>query len=756
MDANRIGQGPSPMKFLNRNTPDLAMVEVAQLLESQYGLAGDLLLLDSERDQNLRVDVGDDIYLFKICNADEDEAVVDLQVQALKHIERVDPTVPVPRSVPNLAGEDKSRIESADGTRYMVRLMSYLDGVVADQGEYDTPAFRYNTGVTLARLDRALRGFFHPAANQDHPWDLMRVPRLLDQVDHISDDSARRALVAILERFRDQTIPACLGLRHQVIHQDAHTENLVLDPKHPTEVAGIIDFGDMIYGPLIAEVAVAAYLSGRPDGAPETLVEIVLGYDSIAPFEPAEIDVLFDLVLARMAMSTTIVAARAGLFPEEPHYGSDPDFLWGRVRTAIEMAPEVTDEIRRVLGMPRQQSSHLAKKRLSVLGQNSPHFYKTPLPVVAASGMYIEGDKGQRFLDFYNNVPTVGHNHPQVVNAVNRQLGTLNTNTRYLYSPVVEYAERLTATLGHDLDVCLFVNSGSEANDVASQILKHRSETNKLLVMEGAYHGMTEAALAITDDGFTDSRVVALAAPDWYRGQAIPSEIGETGGLAGFFVDPALTSNGIPTIPKGFFATIADDVRSRGGLVVADEVQAGFGRTGVMWGHEREGFVPDLVTLGKPVGNGVPLGVVVTRREILDYFMADSHLFSTFGGNPVSCVAGLAVLDVIEREHLVENSAVVGRYLRDSLEHLAEKNELIGDVRGSGLLVGLELVTSRETKTPATTETQQLIELMRSEGVLVGAAGRGRNILKLRPPLIARREHVDQFVGALQTSMARL
>lgn len=745
------------MKFLKRNSPDLALTEAANLLDTQYGVTGDFLMLESERDQNFRVDTENISYLFKICNADEDESVVDLQIQALKHIERVDPTFPVPRSVPTLTGDDKARIETADGASHVVRLMSFLDGVVADRPEYDTPEFRYNTGAAVARLDRALRGFFHPAANQDHPWDLMRVPRLLDQVDHISDEGARRSVVAILEQVRDHTIPACLGLRHQLIHQDVYTSNLVVHPGNPAEIAGIIDFGDMVYGPLIAEIAVAADPSGRPNGAAEALIDIVLGYDSVTPLETAEVDVLYDLVLARLAMGTTIVAARAGLFPDESHYGSDQELLWERIASTVAAAPGFTDEIKRVLGLSRQHGTDLATQRTSLFGENSPHFYVNPLHVVAAKGMWMDGSDGRRYLDFYNNVPTVGHNHPQVVNAVSRQLATLNTNTRYLYSPAVEYAERLTVMLDHDLDVCLFVNSGSEANDVASQILKHRSKANRLLVMEGAYHGLTEAALAITDaDSSGDSNVITLAPPDSYRGRANSPEIEDIDGLAGFFVDPALTSNGIPTIPQGFLATVSDAVRSQGGLVVADEVQTGFGRTGVMWGHQHQGFVPDLVTLGKPVGNGVPLGVVVTRREILDEFMADSSLFSTFGGNPVSCAAGLAVLDVIEREHLVENSAVVGRYLRDSLRGLSEKNELVGDVRGSGLLVGLELVTDRDTKTPATAATKQLIELMRIAGVLVGAAGGARHILKLRPPLIAQHSHVDHFIEALEDSMARL
>ncbi|MCH8984637.1 MAG: aminotransferase class III-fold pyridoxal phosphate-dependent enzyme, partial [Acidobacteria bacterium] len=193
-----------------------------------------------------------------------------------------------------------------------------------------------------------------------------------------------------------------------------------------------------------------------------------------------------------------------------------------------------------------------------------------------------------------------------------------------------------------------------------------------------------------------------------------------------------------------------------GGLVVSDEVQAGFGRTGVMWGHGRERFVPDVVTIGKPAGNGQPLGVVVTRREILDGFMEQTELFSTFGGNPVSCAAGLAVLDVIESEGLVANSAAVGQYLKDSLVRLAETQNLIGDVRGSGLLVGLELVSDRDNKMPAARETALLVELMREAGVLVGTAGRQRNTLKLRPPLIARPQHVDTFIKALDSSLSEV
>ena len=471
-------------------------------------------------------------------------------------------------------------------------------------------------------------------------------------------------------------------------------------------------------------------------------------------------------------MTLTIAEARAALFPEEPSYDSEREGLPERLEAALEGASDVENSLLRVLGFPSPArgvpTSQLRKDRVASLGVHSPHFYSEPLHVVAAEGMWIHGADGRRYLDFYNNVPTVGHANPHVVNAISRQQATLNTNTRYLYSTVVEYAQRLAATLDHGLDVCLFVNSGSEANDVARQIVKRRTGADGLLMMEGAYHGMTEAVLEISDEEFVSRppNVAAITAPDGFRhAPATPAgaadetesaiaDIKEAGhDLAGFFVDPAMTSSGIPDVPRGFIDAIAGAVRAHGGLVVSDEVQAGFGRTGVMWGYEREHFVPDVVTIGKPVGNGQPLGVVVTRREILDGFMEQTELFSTFGGNPVSCAAGLAVLDVIENEGLVANSAVVGQYLKDSLIRLAEKQRLIGDVRGSGLLVGLELVSDRKHKTPAPGETALLVELMREAGVLVGTEGWHRSALKLRPPLIASLRHVDLLIEALDSSL---
>jgi len=398
-------------------------------------------------------------------------------------------------------------------------------------------------------------------------------------------------------------------------------------------------------------------------------------------------------------------------------------------------------------------------------------YYEDPISLVDGEGRHVTDAEGNTYLDFFGGILTTmsGYRIPAVVNAIKMQADRmLHTSTLYLIESQIELAEKIAGLSGIPDAKVFFTNSGSEANDVASQIVKHRTSAHGLLMMEGAYHGMTEAVLEISDEEFVSRppNVAAITAPDGFRhapatpaGAADETEsaiggIKEAGhDLAGFFVDPAMTSSGIPDVPRGFIDAIAGAVRAHGGLVVSDEVQSGFGRTGVMWGHDREQFVPDMVTIGKPVANGQPLGVVVTRREILDGFMEQSELFSTFGGNPVSCAAGLAVLDVIENDGLVANSAAVGQYLKDSLNRLAKTQSLIGDVRGSGLLVGLELVSDRDNKTPAVHETALLVELLREAGVLVGTADSRRSSLKLRPPLVVRPRHVDLFIEALDSSL---
>lgn len=384
--------------------------------------------------------------------------------------------------------------------------------------------------------------------------------------------------------------------------------------------------------------------------------------------------------------------------------------------------------------------------------------------------------EGRRYLDAYNNVPAVGHGHPRVVEAVAAQARALNTNTRYLHEALVELAERLVATMPEGLDSVLFVNSGSEANDLAWRICTLATGRGGAIVSEYAYHGVTAATADFSPEewprGEKPSHVELVPAPDGYRGRYRSEEprwaeryaehVGAAAAeltardapLATMFVDPAFTSDGILCPPPEYMRAVARAVREAGGLLVGDEVQSGHGRFGDhLWSFESSGIRPDIVTTGKPMGNGHPVAAVITRSDILDRVGERTHLFSTFGGNPVACAAALAVMDVIEEEGLQDNAREVGAYLREGLVGLMERHALIGDVRGRGLMVGVELVRDRSTREPAAAEAGAVVNAMRDRGVLVGSTGPAGNVVKIRPPLVFAREHADLLLATLDEAI---
>jgi len=380
-------------------------------------------------------------------------------------------------------------------------------------------------------------------------------------------------------------------------------------------------------------------------------------------------------------------------------------------------------------------------------------------------------------LDGYNNVPQAGHAHPHVVRAVTRQSATLNTNTRYLHASVVEYAEALAARLPESMSCALFVNSGSEANDLAWRIARAATGNRGALVTAHAYHGTTVATDALSPGGISldqstaphVARLRSLARPghpatDTATDSATPEHVAADArhaadrlsadghGVAAFFLDPALSSDGILDPPAGHAAAVAEATRQAGGLCIADEVQSGFGRLGTYWGFEARGFVPDIVTLGKPIANGYPMGAVVTGRAVMAAFAATTDYFSTFGGNPVACLAALAVLDITERDDLPGNAARVGAHLRARLEPLWRAHAAIGDVRGRGLFVGIEIVDPAEG-TPAPARAVELALTLRRRGVLVGTEGPHGNVIKIRPPLPFATTHADYLVDQLDRAL---
>ena len=410
--------------------------------------------------------------------------------------------------------------------------------------------------------------------------------------------------------------------------------------------------------------------------------------------------------------------------------------------------------------------SGMIERRRNLLGSAYRLFYDQPVHLVRGEGVWLYDADGNRYLDMYNNVPHVGHCHPHVVEAITKQLETLNTHTRYLHDKVIELAERLTGKFPGELGNVMFSCTGSEANELALRIARTVTGGTGIVVTDFAYHGNTRAIYEISTEDIPQDDVpdyvVTVPSPDTYRDEPGADEYSNqvtdaieillSRGIqpAAFIIDTIISSGGVVAPPAGYLKKAAEIIRAAGGLFIADEVQAGFARTGEnFWGFEADSFVPDIVTVGKPMGNGHPIAATIARSDLIDEFATHAQYFNTFGGNPVSCAAGLAVLDVIEQEGLQDNALTTGQYLTEGLTDLAGKHNAIGDIRGSGFFKAVELVSDRETKAPAKDLTAKVVNDLRDRGILTGSIGPHDNILKLRPAMVLSRENSDFFLGVL-------
>lgn len=414
----------------------------------------------------------------------------------------------------------------------------------------------------------------------------------------------------------------------------------------------------------------------------------------------------------------------------------------------------------------------ILKRRERLLGPNMTTFYADPVHVVKGQGAWLWDADGRKYLDCYNNVPHVGHAHPKVVEAITRQASTLNTHTRYLHEGLLNYAERLTGTMQHDLDAMIMVCTGSEANDIALRMGRAVTGKTGIICTDNTYHGNTDLV-----SHMSAKKTPIGGAVDWVKKVPSPDTLDPLGGSQnaqaqafadhiqtaidaleaaghGFgtlILDPFFANEGLPTLPKGFLDPTVAVVRKAGGIIIADEVQPGFGRTGShFWGHERIGLAPDIVTMGKPMGNGHPVAAVVTRPEVMAEFRNRFGYFNTFGGNPVSAAAAMAVLDVLEDEQLVENARLTGDYALELLK--AQSHPLIADVRGAGMFMCMEFAKDGDTQA-ASEFCASLVDEMRNRGVLLHSVGRHYHGIKIRPPMCFDRAQADLLAQTLQSAL---
>lgn len=413
-------------------------------------------------------------------------------------------------------------------------------------------------------------------------------------------------------------------------------------------------------------------------------------------------------------------------------------------------------------------SESLLAKRNTVFGKGSPLFYSEPLNIIKGRGVELFDADGQRYIDMYNNVPCVGHCHPHVVKAIQDQVATLNVHNRYLHDQIVRYGERLLATHHDDIECVVFACSGTEANEVAIQMAKAFTEGRGFVCTNAAYHGNSREVRRFSGRSRSDDEVRSIPFPEEYRTEAddpkdfhlenlravIDGFAKDGVRFGGMMVCPILANEGLPNIPEGYMAEATQLVREAGGLMIADEVQAGLGRTGHWWGYEAEGFQPDIVSMGKPIGAGVPLSAAAGSRDIVEKFRSSVGYFNTFASSPLQAAAGNAVLDVFEKENLRSESAAVGDYMREELTQLLAEHPAVGEVRGRGLFVAIEWVEDRETKQPDRSGARQMVESLKQKGFLIGSAGRFGNVLKIRPPLVFTRSHAEAFLQAFREVIA--
>lgn len=773
-------------------TPAFARARVAELIAELYAIEGELLALPGERDQNFRLTRTDgNAIVVKITSAEENPGLLDAQHAAFERLsERFSEHVSrCPRLIPTTSGAAMATVVGEANRQHLVRAVGYIPGTpLAELAQVDgepDDALLEQVGAELGRLDRALLDFDHPALHRAFDWDLARGEAVVRRDSALIREPQLRAQIAeLLARYVADTKPGLDRLRRTTIHGDGNDHNLIVDPSTRTLV-GLIDFGDMVHSWTVGELAIVAAYAVLDQPEPlDVIAALCRGYQAEHPLEPAELDALYGLLCLRLCVSASLAANQSAQRPGDPYLEISQAPLRRTLPRLLDrpfaLAREVVHDACTSSARPRRAStSTVLAARRQAIAPSVRLAYQRPIHLRRGWMQYLFDADGRRLLDAYNNVPHVGHCHPRVVAAAIAQQRQLNTNTRYLYEALPEYAERLAATLPAGLDVCLFVNSASEANELALRLARAATGGHELIVLDHAYHGHTSALIDISPykhrgpGGLgAPSHVHVAALPDRYRGihrgdereaahryaREVADHIAliEDGGrrLSAFVAETCPSVAGQHLLPAGYLAEVYARVRRAGGLTVADEVQTGFGRLGSsFYAFEEHAVIPDIVVLGKPIGNGHPLAAVITTQAIADTFDNGMEFFSTYGGNPVACEVGLAVLDVLEDEALQAQAAQVGDRLLAGLHELAQTHECIGDVRGKGLFLGVELVTDRSTQTPAPSQATQIVNDLRQAGILIGTDGPDHNVLKIRPPMPFNLNDADCLLESLSQAL---
>ena len=758
---------------------------IEELVKQDYNLTVTAAELNGYDEKNfLLSDQDGNKYILKVAGDEHGLSFLDAQIKILAHIAETSLSGSFQQCLKSVSGQSLLTRRIGGENKYF-RLLTYLDGTFWVDLATKPDRLHVHLGTFLGRMDAALRNFSHPAMHRHYTWDISTAMDANRKLKYVTNHERRRIAGYFLLQFEMEVLPKLSGLRHAYVHNDANDYNLLVN-NH--EICGLIDFGDMVYTALINSVAVACTYAMLSHEDPLHAAGLVIsGYHQENPLLKEELDLLYYLIAARLCISVTQSAFNASMQSNNDHHYITEAPAWKLLFALIRINPlKARDEFYRQCGydslIDLSDHADLLINRQEFIGRNLSISYQEKLKIEKGALQYLYDDRGRTFIDCVNNPSHVGHCHPVVVRRMQKQLATLNTNTRYLSDHLVEYARRLTSKLDPSLHVCYFTNSGSEANDLAIRMSRHFTGQKDVIVLDHAYHGTSTAAMEMSPykfdgkGGFGQMPWIHKAMnPDTYRGQyrgnnpdagknyaqdvaRIIDELQSSGKApAAFICETLLGVGGQIPLPDGYLEEVYRHVRNAGGVCIADEVQVGFGRVGeAFWGFELQHVIPDIVVMGKPIGNGHPLAAVVVTEPIARAFNNGMEYFNTFGGNPVSMVTGLAVLDVIEGEEMQQHAAEVGNHLMSGLRRLMDRYPIIGDVRGKGLFIGAEFVKSRTTLEPATEEINLVVEKMKSKGFLLSTDGPLYNVLKIKPPMTFSKQNADDMVEALDEVLEQL
>lgn len=735
-------------------------------LKFEYGLNATIDCINAYSNNNYIAQTDTQRYIVKTYPKTHNKAHLNAQLAVLEHLHTLNLQLKTPISIPTSRGLKISELPSGSNIddHYLV-VFSFL------QGKFIS-AIALNEEVSnrwaqaMAELDMALLDFNHYGLTTNNEWDFKNIALSIDKIQYIQNQNLKKLVDYEFQQHLHNQQEHYKSLRCSCIHNDANDQNLLYAKQG---VSAIIDFGDICHSYLIAELAIAiCYAMLKSNSPVDTLLTMTAAYHAILPLKSNELNVIFSLIKTRLALSITLSHEQAVIHPENTYALVSQQAAIALLYSLLAVNNNrIYQQLKNRCGMStalKANTQHL-KERKKYFSSTLSLSYKEPITLSHGAFQYLYSSDGTTYLDCINNIAHVGHSHPRLARAAYSQMIKLNTNTRYIHPAMHKAAEKLLEKFAYELDTVFFVCSGSEANELALRLAKSFTTKDNILSIEGAYHGNTEHLINISSYkhpvNFDIPDHISLAPlPLGNQETALDETLSiinnQTNRVGAFIAESILSCAGQYPLPKLYLNKIYEAIRGQGGLCIADEIQTGFGRVGdKFWAFEQHQVTPDIVTLGKPMGNGHPIAAVVTRREIANSMANSMEYFNSFGGNPVSCSLASEVLSIIDDEELQRNALTVGKIFKNELESLKSRHAWIKAIRGSGLFIGIE-IQSLEKQRPASLACQQIIESMKTQGILLSQDGINRNVIKIKPPMCFNRANVNTVIECLDAVLTKL